>query len=768
MAESGALSDEGRISGDEGEENRDGKRHICTVKKNTLMKSVSQVPKWALLAAIFQWFVLPLQAQTAPVILATEVAEDYPGSVDLTLKAYNWDDLVAMQFVLTFDPAQVQYWGFVEFNLPGLSGSNVNFAPPNKIYFSWLAPVVGVGVTLPDGAPLFTIRFTPLTEGSCSFLFDLDSPVIPEFVNGDYLILDYLLLDCSTGSGLLFGNVFADQDSDCVHSAGEPGLGQLLVKIEGGNTHYAWPSEEGAYFFPYLDEDTMTVSLVSGNGLWVGCLPAQEIIISNPGEDVELDLGAVAVDDCRDLSIEITTPFLRPCFQSPYHIHYCNEGTLPVAGTEALVELDAFLSVTGSSIPWSDVSGNAYTFPLGDLDIGECGSFTIQVQVSCDAEPGQTHCSKALILPVEFCDPAPGWDGAELEVRGFCDGDVVRFEIENTGQQAMSAPSGYIVMEDDLIKMIEPFDPLGPGGTLDIALPASGATWRVEVAQVPDFPAPSAPSATVEACDEDGDGDFSLGFVNMYAQDEEASYVSVQCTKNNESWDSNDKAAFPAGYREEHFIRPDTRLEYLIRFQNTGADTAFTVVILDTLSALLDPETLRLQAASHPCQLQVSDGRRLSVTFPDILLPGSTTNEQGSHGFVQFSIGQFPGNSPGEVIENRAAIYFDYNVPVNTNPVFHKLGVDFVQDVSSVGEVVSPVGRLSINPNPAKGPVRISMPGVTAGVVEVFDLAGRKAGEFSFSGGEALLEKGQLPAGAYWAVLKVQGGVVAVGQILNF
>jgi hypothetical protein len=360
-----------------------------------------------------------------------------------------------------------------------------------------------------------------------------------------------------------------------------------------------------------------------------------------------------------------------------------------------------------------------------------------------------------MISPVDFCDPAPGWSGAQLAVNGSCEGDVVRFEIENVGEEPMDAPSGYIVIEDDMIKMMEPVDPLQPGAVVELDFPANGATWRVEVAQVSDFPAPSAPSATVEACDEDGDGQFSLGFVNMFQQDEEAPYLSVHCIENIGSWDPNDKAAFPAGYRENHLIAPDTPLEYLIRFQNTGTDTAFTVVIRDTLSQWLDPATLRLQGASHPHQLQVSGDGQMVVTFPDILLPDSTTNEPASHGFVQFSIDQRPGNPLGELIENRAGIYFDYNVPVITNTVFHTLGVDFVEIVNGVSEAGGKLQRLKAYPNPASASVWIELPG--EGLLRLFDPAGREMRTMKVQQGVFQLERNGLEAGLYWLVWE-QGG----------
>ncbi|MBK7408884.1 MAG: hypothetical protein IPJ40_12995 [Saprospirales bacterium] len=732
------------------------------------MKIFSSVFKLLLLVGLFQLPTFSMFAQSNPVIITTQVAEDYPNSVDLTLVAFNFKNLVSMQFVFTFDPLQVQYDDFTDYNLPGLNATAVNFVPPNSIHFSWISPDLINGTTLADGAPVCTIRFTPVAQGSCSFLFDLGSSVFPEFVNSSAQVQDYLLLDCATGGGILSGKVFADQDANCSFSAGESTLGGFRVQISSnGENAYVYTRANGAFFYPIQPNDeTLTISVISPNDYWEGCTPVEVVDVTDPGANLELDLGMAVLDDCKQMEVELGAAFLRRCFLSPYHVSYCNQGTLPVEDAYVVVDFDPFLEVNSSTIPWSSVSGNAYTFPVGDLGIGECGSFDVQVLVSCEAELGQTHCSEAVVYPLEFCNPAPEWDGSQLSVTGSCTGDEVQFEIRNIGQQAMSNASGYIVIEDDMIKMMEPIDPLGPGESVALQYPATGATWRVEVIQVPDFPAPSEPSATVEACDADGDGNFSMGFVSMFSQDEYASNVSRDCQENLGSLDPNDKSAFPVGYRETHQITPETRLEYKVRFQNTGTDTAFIVIIRDTLSEWLDPASIRLQATSHPCDLQVLNDRRLVIHFPDILLPDSTTNEAASNGFVQFSIDQLPGNPIGEVIDNQASIYFDYNLPVITNEVFHTIGVDFVQDVSSANEVVHSLRRLTVSPNPSDGPVHIQLSGAMNGQVILCDLGGRQLLKLPFQNGEALLEKGALAAGLYWAVLKVESKVLGVGSVI--
>jgi len=141
----------------------------------------------------------------------------------------------------------------------------------------------------------------------------------------------------------------------------------------------------------------------------------------------------------------------------------------------------------------------------------------------------------------------------------------------------------------------------------------------------------------------------------------------VECQPNIGSYDPNDKRAFTSGNITDKFIDKDSLIEYQIRFQNTGTDTAFNIVIIDTLSADLDLSTFKLGASSHPMSLEFDRPKAIKFKFENILLPDSTTNEPASHGFVKFSIQHNPAKDYGDLVSNRASIYFDFNEPIHTN-----------------------------------------------------------------------------------------------------
>ena len=134
------------------------------------------------------------------------------------------------------------------------------------------------------------------------------------------------------------------------------------------------------------------------------------------------------------------------------------------------------------------------------------------------------------------------------------------------------------------------------------------------------------------------------------------------------SYDPNDKQVQPLGIGAQNYtLINDEELLYTIRFQNTGNDTAFNIIIADTLSAHFDHNSFRPIASSHPMSVYRYPSGLVEFKFNHILLPDSTTNEQASHGFVQYAIKAQQPIANNTYLANTAYIYFDYNPAVVTN-----------------------------------------------------------------------------------------------------
>ena len=127
----------------------------------------------------------------------------------------------------------------------------------------------------------------------------------------------------------------------------------------------------------------------------------------------------------------------------------------------------------------------------------------------------------------------------------------------------------------------------------------------------------------------------------------------------------------------EKAVHPDTvfatqesvDLIYRIRFQNTGADTAFQVTIIDTLSTDLSTYSFEMLEASHPYRIELDGRNRQAITwiFEDINLPNRNTNDEASKGHLIFKLTTDDELVVDQEIFNDATVYFDMEEPVMTN-----------------------------------------------------------------------------------------------------
>ncbi|MEZ4761013.1 MAG: T9SS type A sorting domain-containing protein [Flavobacteriales bacterium] len=212
------------------------------------------------------------------------------------------------------------------------------------------------------------------------------------------------------------------------------------------------------------------------------------------------------------------------------------------------------------------------------------------------------------------------------------------------------------------------------------------------------------------------------------------------------SYDPNDKLSEPANVYD---LNTDGVIDYTIRFQNTGTDTAFNVLITDTLPAGLDPLTFTPTGASHPYTLSMEGAGILKFQFSNILLPDSNVNEPLSHGAVGFRIWPRQPFLPGDSLVNIANIYFDFNAPVITEPCVL---------VASIGTGLATTGRdgLAVFPNPAADDLTVTMERPMQ-QLELRYVDGRLARSWSVNGStRSTLDLTGLARGIY--LLSVQDG----------
>ncbi len=236
------------------------------------------------------------------------------------------------------------------------------------------------------------------------------------------------------------------------------------------------------------------------------------------------------------------------------------------------------------------------------------------------------------------------------------------------------------------------------------------------------------------------------------------------------AYDPNDKLVQPtriANYNQ-NFTLFKERMEYTIRFQNTGTDTAFTVVVRDTLDGNLDWKTFKPIMASHPVETHLVKDGAVEFLFRNILLPPTKTNEPLSHGFVRYQISAKAGLAEQTEIANTAHIYFDYNPPITTNTT----GNIMVSALPKKGGGQGPTGiEAKVYPNPFFDYLQVELvKSSTNAALYTFYLQNSQAQVLlnqHINGAIERIDTGRLPSGLYFYLIKdAQGSVVASGKVV--
>jgi len=240
------------------------------------------------------------------------------------------------------------------------------------------------------------------------------------------------------------------------------------------------------------------------------------------------------------------------------------------------------------------------------------------------------------------------------------------------------------------------------------------------------------------------------------------------------AFDPNDKLVSPqrvtsrSNEFNQNYTLFEELLEYTVRFQNTGNDTAFTVVIEDQLDDNLDWFTFQPIVSSHFYEVELDNAGLLTFTFSDILLPDSTTNEPLSHGFITYKIRSRVDLEESTIIENKADIFFDFNPPITTNTT-NNVMVSVLPTMTTSIEAIDLPNSIALFPNPFQHQLFIDATAVDLQnnyQIEFFDISGHMAQTLELS--TTTISTTHWPAGLYtYRLVNTKGIAVEYGKLVK-
>jgi len=560
----------------------------------------------------------------------------------------------------------------------------------------------------------------------------------------------------------IIGRVGSDEDNNCLANTDDPALANIFIRAQGGGlVFYGVTDAQGNY---NISVPPGTYVVLVDLPIVTSCPGATTLPLPNSGDVATLDFALQGVGlDCPQMQVSIGTNLLRRCFTGQYFIQYCNNSIVSAQDATLVVTLDPFLSPVSATLPYTDLGNNQIQFELGDLNAFECRDLVLTVLISCDAFLGQTHCTEAHIYPDSSCDNS--YNGAIVALQANCENDSLVFILTNVGAETMAEELKYIVIEDGIMTYDGFSAPLAPSESMTVSLPRNGSTWRLEAEQEATYPEEELPILSVEGCTDNAP--FSTGFVAQFATNDNPSYIDVDCSMNQGAYDPNDKQGFPIGYGASHYIKPGMEIEYTIRFQNTGTDTAFNVAIRDTLSQWLDLTSVEVGASSHDYRWSVMGANVLLFDFPNILLPDSNVNQELSNGFIRFRVRPRETTPLETDIFNSAAIYFDFNEPIITNTTQHRIGLNFVS--VSAWQPIRPSFEVTIAPHPLQNISWLTVKNAPESGdyrLQVYDTQGKMVTEKQSDQARFELQRNDMNPGLYFFEIILNGAPAGSGKLM--
>lgn len=185
-------------------------------------------------------------------------------------------------------------------------------------------------------------------------------------------------------------------------------------------------------------------------------------------------------------------------------------------------------------------------------------------------------------------------------------------------------------------------------------------------------------------------------------------------------------------------------LHYVVNFKNTGNAAADFVVVEHIIDETkFDVGSLQLLNASHEVDARVT-GNVIEFIFDNINLAAA------DHGNILFKVKSKSNLMQDDTVTNNANIYFDYNIPVQTNDA----NTTFALLNNTVFETDL---SIAVYPNPANNKINLTADtNITS--VELYDTQGRLLQVISGTDSLTTIDISANPAGVYFVKISTEEG----------
>jgi hypothetical protein len=501
------------------------------------------------------------------------------------------------------------------------------------------------------------------------------------------------------------GSIYIDSVTDCKKQIFEKPLSSMIL-ISQPSTSFVSCDSNGLFKMGFNDSIAYSMKPVIPKRLvnlfGASCPDDYHFTLdaNSPSDTSGYDFGFIP-KLCPILRVNISSSSRRRCTKHITTVHYINEGFSDVTGTMVHVKFPKLVLPLSAnqSFTW-DLTDSSIIFNIGTVNAGSSGSISIIDSIPCVIGiTGLTQCTKAWITPFNDCYNAldsaiVNWDHSMIEISGVClpGTGTVRFKIKNTGTGDMQTAKQYRLFANGVLQQVN-FFKLKKNDSITVDYFADGASVWLATDQTAGNPTSKHPVFAIEGCVSTNSGIYTTGYLNDVDPDDDGLERETDCREITDSHDPNLKSVSPEGSGTFHVVEPTTLLNYHIDFQNTGTDTAYKVVVVDSLSPYLDIATLEAGASSYPYTLSISGKINpiLKFTFDRINLTDSISDELHSHGFVEFKIAPKAGTPMGSRIDNAANIFFDYNEAVVTNTAWVTIDTVIMRKEQLVDVISQPV-----------------------------------------------------------------------------